>query len=66
MDAAVVILNWNTEGYLRSFLPGLIGSLPLGCCAVVADNGSADGSLALLERDFPGVEKVSKLLDSLA
>ena len=27
MKTAVVILNWNTEGFLREFLPGLLRSV---------------------------------------
>lgn len=61
MDIAVVILNWNTEGYLRSFLPALLESLPEGAQAVVADNGSTDGSVALMESEFPQVRRI--LLD---
>ena len=58
MDVAVVILNWNTKDFLASFLPPLLGSLPEGCCAVVADNGSTDGSVELLENDFPEVRRI--------
>ena len=35
----IVILNWNTKGYLRSFLPALLGSVEgLDAGVVVADN----------------------------
>ena len=50
MRTAVVILNWNTERQLRTFLPGVISSLEgLDAGVVVADNGSTDGSAAYLE-----------------
>ena len=55
MRTAVVILNWNTEGYLRAFLPPLLASCPPGAEVIVADNGSADGSLELLHTEFPQV-----------
>ncbi len=55
MRAAVVILNWNTEHYLRSFLPALLASCPRDAEVVVADNGSTDGSLELLASEFKGV-----------
>ena len=56
MKTAVVILNWNTKGYLRSFLPALLGSVEgLDAGVVVADNASTDGSAAMLEREFPSV-----------
>ena len=53
---AVVILNWNTKDYLREFLPPLIESLE-GCDAevVVADNASTDGSVEMLEEEFPDI-----------
>ena len=57
MKTAVVILNWNTEGFLREFLPGLIRScnrVP-GAEVVVADNASTDGSLKVMEEEFPQV-----------
>ena len=57
MKTAVVILNWNTEGFLREFLPGLLRScanVP-GAEVVVADNASTDGSLKVMEKEFPQV-----------
>ena len=60
MKVAVVILNWNGEQMLRDFLPSVVehSVLPkaMGEAVVyVADNGSADGSLALLAEEFPAV-----------
>ena len=59
-SSKIVILNWNGEQHLKRFLPSVVRSVEgvEGCSVVVADNGSTDGSLALLERDFPGVEVV--------
>ena len=52
--AAVVILNFNGKYFLEKFLPGIIEhSLPHP--VIVADNGSSDGSLALLRQKFPEV-----------
>ena len=47
MKTAVVILNWNTEGFLREFLPGLLHSVSKveGAEVIVADNASTDGSM---------------------
>ena len=57
MKTAVVILNWNTRDFLRKFLPGIISSTEgLDAGVVVADNGSTDGSVQLLEEAFPEVE----------
>lgn len=63
MKIAVVILNWNGEQMLRDFLPSVVkhSHLPeaLGEAAVyVADNGSTDGSLALLDAEFPTVRTI--------
>ena len=62
MKTAVVVLNWNTKDYLRSFLPGLIGSCSQAEAeVVVADSGSTDGSVDVLREEFPEVRTV--LLD---
>ena len=63
MKVAVVILNWNGEQMLRDFLPSVVGHsvLPeaMGEAVVyVADNGSTDGSLALLANEFPSVRTI--------
>ena len=51
----IVILNWNGAGHLRRFLPSVLASVPEGVGVVVADNGSTDDSLGVLEREFPAV-----------
>ena len=58
MKTAVVILNWNTEGFLREFLPGLLRSVEKveGAEVVVADNASTDGSLEVMRNEFPQVK----------
>ena len=70
MRAAVVVLNWNTKEYLRWFLPGLAESCArLGKDAdgsplaevIVADSGSDDGSVEVLQQEFPQIRTV--LLD---
>ena len=63
MKVAVVILNWNGEQMLRRFLPSVVehSVLPesLGEAVVyVADNGSTDGSLAMLAEEFPMVKTI--------
>ena len=52
---AVVILNWNGEEHLRRFLPSVVKNTPAGVDIIVADNGSTDDSVAMLEREFPEV-----------
>lgn len=56
-STAVVILNWNGSALLRRFLPSVIANTPRSVARViVADNGSTDESISLLECDFPEVE----------
>jgi GT2 family glycosyltransferase len=51
---SVVILNWNGKNLLESFLPSVIKhSPPERSKIIVADNGSTDGSVALLQQRFP-------------
>ncbi len=54
---SVIILNWNGEKLLREFLPSVVRHTPTDIATViVADNGSTDGSIALIENEFPSVE----------
>ena len=53
---AIVILNWNGEKFLKSFLPSVINHSSIdGVSVIVADNGSADSSIQLLKTSFPSV-----------
>ncbi len=60
MKTAVVILNWNTEGFLKEFLPGLVRSAEKveGAEIVVADNASTDGSMKVMSEIFPEVRTI--------
>lgn len=56
---AVIILNWNGEKLLEEFLPKVMSSTPADIAdVIVADNGSTDGSLALLRERFPSVKLI--------
>ncbi|MBQ3249861.1 MAG: glycosyltransferase family 2 protein [Bacteroidales bacterium] len=61
MKVAVVILNWNTEGFLRDFLPGLLQSVRNveGAEVIVADNASTDGSMTVMKEMFPQVRTIA-------
>ena len=61
MKTAVVILNWNTEGFLKEFLPGLLHSVGKvnGAEVIVADNASTDGSLEVMRKTFPQVRTIA-------
>ena len=53
---AVIILNWNGEEMLKNFLPSVVRySNDPGVVVYVADNGSTDGSLSVVENLFPTV-----------
>lgn len=61
---AVVILNWNGSEMLRTFLPSVLQySKADGVEIIVADNASTDGSLSVLENEFPTV-RVIKLTEN--
>ncbi|MGN1248388.1 MAG: glycosyltransferase, partial [Paludibacteraceae bacterium] len=56
MLCSVVILNWNGEAMLRRYLPSVVAFTSVAEAEiVVADNGSTDGSVALLRQEFPSV-----------
>lgn len=62
MRCSVVILNWNGADMLRKFLPSVVQhSLSAGIEVVVADNGSTDESVHVLQTAFPAVRTI--LLD---
>lgn len=59
MKAAVVILNWNGISFLKKYLPILLEHTPASTGSViVADNGSTDGSVAMLKENYPSVQVI--------
>lgn len=54
---AVVILNWNGSAMMQKFLPSVIKNSE-GAEVVVADNGSTDDSVEMLQQHFPSVRLV--------
>ncbi|HEX6169499.1 MAG TPA: glycosyltransferase family 2 protein [Chitinophagaceae bacterium] len=55
---AIVILNWNGQNYLEKFLPSLLATAYDNKEIIVADNGSTDGSVSLLQRHFPQIKLI--------
>jgi GT2 family glycosyltransferase len=53
---AVAVVSYNTRELLRSCLASAVADRPLEI--VVVDNGSTDGSVAMVRADFPGVTLV--------
>jgi len=56
---SVVIPNWNGEKYLPVCLDSLRRQTHPCIEVIVADNGSTDGSLAMMARDYPDVRVVA-------
>jgi GT2 family glycosyltransferase len=55
---AIVILNWNGQTYLSKFLPSVLATAYENKEVIVADNGSTDGSVSFLEKQFPQVKLI--------
>jgi GT2 family glycosyltransferase len=55
---AIVILNWNGQSYLSKFLPSVLATAYENMEVIVADNGSTDGSVSFLEKQFPQVKLI--------
>lgn len=54
---AAIILNWNGEKLLQEYLPQVLANTDTSVAdIIVADNGSTDGSRALLAAKFPQVK----------
>jgi hypothetical protein len=54
---AVIILNWNGAKLLRRYLPTVLAGTNADIAdIIVADNGSSDDSLEVLEKEFPQVK----------
>ena len=50
---SVIVVNWNRCHLLREALASLASQQHVRCELLVVDNGSTDGSLAMLEHEFP-------------
>ncbi len=55
-EVAIVILNWNGKKFLEKFLPSVLASTYPNKRIVLADNASADDSIAFVKAHFPNVE----------
>jgi GT2 family glycosyltransferase len=59
MKVSIIILNWNGEALLEEFLPSVIAHTPENLAdIIVADNGSTDGSVAMLKEKFPSIRLI--------
>lgn len=55
---AIVILNWNGQAMMQEYLPSVINHSSAEADIYVADNASTDGSVLMLEHDFPQVRLI--------
>ena len=59
IDISVIIVNWNAKNLLRDCLNSLYKTVSnLVCEVVVVDNASSDGSVAMLETEFPSAIRI--------
>ncbi len=52
---SVIIVNWNTQGLLRDCLHSVLGQTSASHQIIVIDNASTDGSVAMVQAEFPDV-----------
>jgi GT2 family glycosyltransferase len=57
-DVTIVIPNWNGEEHLRECLSSIDRQTVRPATTLLVDNGSTDGSLALVEKEFPWVTSI--------
>ena len=58
MNSAVVILNWNGQDLLKKFLPSVVEHTPDFAKIYVADNGSTDDSISIIQSEFQGINVI--------
>ena len=60
VDLSIIIVNWNTRDLLVQCLQSVVRATPdLELEVIVVDNGSADGSVETVQRDFPQVQVIA-------
>lgn len=57
-ELSVIIVNWNTRDLLRDCLRSIRAEGGAAAELIVVDNGSSDGSPAMLRGEFPDVRRV--------
>lgn len=56
-DVSIVVVSWNTRPYLARCLAAIPRAAEhLAVEVIVVDNGSSDGTPAMVAREFPGVQ----------
>lgn len=58
-NVTIVIVNWNTKDLLKKCLGSIEGQLEKGKdCVIVIDNGSSDGSVDMVKKNYPWIELI--------
>jgi len=57
--ATVIIVNWNGKALLSDTLYALKVQLKAPFHTIIVDNGSTDGSVEFIKRDFPHIEVIA-------
>ena len=56
MDVSIIIVNYNTKNLLKDCLNSIFEhTQEIDFEVIVSDNGSVDGSIELLKKEFPQV-----------
>jgi len=67
MKLSIIIVNWNTQKYLRQALRSVFATtkdlLKSSFEVIVVDNASSDGGLDILEKEFPQVHLVKNKIN---
>lgn len=59
VDLSIVIVNWNGKELLKKCLASIFGNdPPISYEVFVVDNGSSDGSVFMVEEEFPQVKLI--------
>jgi GT2 family glycosyltransferase len=58
LKVSVIVVNWNRRDLLRACLQSLEAQTPALFEVIVVDNGSADGSPEMVEREFPAARLI--------
>ena len=60
VNLSIIIVNWNTRDLLVQCLASVYGNPPIGeFQVIVVDNGSTDGSVAMVSERFPQIQLVA-------
>ncbi|MEA3339438.1 MAG: glycosyltransferase family 2 protein, partial [Chloroflexota bacterium] len=62
-DLSIVIVNWNVRDLLRRCLRSILANLQIRALVhlqvIVVDNGSSDGSVEMVQAEFPAVHLIT-------